>query len=126
DVEVIGKLVTDARVEWQKEAPGLAGDRVAEIPANVRARVQGEEPPVGQREVQHRSKLEIIYVFPRWIAREAVVPPRERFEIASAADFRQCVAKSRYRHDLPLSRSESIAAGGADEPDPGAGLPTII
>src|SRR5215469_5759762 len=53
--DVIGQITSHSCVKRKKEASGLSSNRIAEIHANVCARIKSDEPMVGKSEVEKRS-----------------------------------------------------------------------
>src|ERR1700722_9400601 len=111
---MIRQAAPDPGVERQKEPPRLAGDRIAEIHPNIRARKESDEPVVGKSQIEIRRQLQIADVSLARIAGETNVISCERLEITSGLHVRHPIAKTGDRHDLPFAAAKGVTAGWSD------------
>jgi hypothetical protein len=84
---IFRQFPADSRIEWQEQPACLAGDRVAEIDPDVRARLEGNEPSIRQADIEGWPNLQIADVSPGRIAREAHVVSEYGLEVAGGINF---------------------------------------
>ena len=90
---MVSQIASHPRVKRKKKAPGLPGDRIAEIHPNVCAWIERDEPSFGRPIVNIGASCKLLMLRFAGLPAKLIVPCK-RLKIATGIDFGQRIAES--------------------------------